>query len=197
MKLLIIFSILCYLTLSSLSTNSLRKHRKSRGSFNVLIKKFTAIALAQSLTLDIVQRYLLDYNGSLTLTIEGNKLKSIKINKDGELDKDITVSSYIRYEIVYFPDPLIISLQVNYYNYIFQIQAYDYENFNSNIRPQLDGLQRFTNQKLIYDLTHIYKGTYEQILKMPVIPEVYVNKKGIQASLGWTNTLIEYLKTLL
>jgi hypothetical protein len=28
MKLLIIFSILCYLTLSSLSTNSLRKRRK-------------------------------------------------------------------------------------------------------------------------------------------------------------------------
>jgi hypothetical protein len=155
------------------------------------------IALAQSLRLNLVQGYLLDYNGSLTLTIEGNKLKSIKINKDGKLDKDITVSSYINYQIVYFPDPLIISLQVNYYNYIFPIQAYEYESFKKIIQPQLDRLERFTNHQLINDLTHIYKGTYEQILKMPVIPEVYVNKKGIEASLDWTNTLIEYLKTLL
>jgi hypothetical protein len=194
MKLLIIFSILCCLALSSLSTSSLRKRRRTRGEYTLIIQKFAPIALAQWLRKDIIDKYFVnDYNGSLTLSIQEDAkvLTSITIQKHGEHAEPIDADSYIGYEILKF-HPLIISLKVNYFQYIFQIQNSQY--FHETVKPELEKLMHVGKEKLLNDLINFYKPEYEKLINSenPLIKNI----KELQESLDWTNKVIEHLTQL-
>jgi hypothetical protein len=191
MKLLIIFSILCRLTLSSLSTSSLRKRRRTREqTFTLIIQKFASIALAQALRKTIIDKELVNCNGSLTLSIQDveNRLTSITILRAGEHLAHINADTYIGYDIL-VDDPLIISLKVNYFKYIFQVQNSKY--FYVKVMPQLDKLNHFGSEKLLHNIESLYKQQYEKLIKSenPLV----TNKKDLQESLDWTNKVIEYL----
>jgi hypothetical protein len=185
MKLLIIFSILCYLTLSSLSISSLRKRRRTRGEYTLIIQKVARIPLTQLLSEDLIKRNFVDYNGSLILStydknVEEKVLNEIKIMKQGH-HEIISPTTYMGYNILKADEPLTILLRANYVQYVFEIQ-------NSNhfyaIKPELDKIRHAFDIKTYTDLQLEYMELNEDMLD---------NTLNIQPRLNWINKLIKHM----